>query len=314
MRVPVYVTVPACIAVALLVWFIGARDKDFVTPPTPERLAEIAAEWKKDQPNIPPPKPIDAALLAEPEQAAPKTPAESAAPRENTIPTGDLMVAPALSEYGSYGGEGAEAMIRLATLLETKAEYQRALLAWERVIDTTAPNESQRQQAVRAVQRLRNALPPWNPDPSEDIALTLHAGATLKDKEVLTSALEAVAALVTEASGNVVRVDTKASFGKNRGVKTPRIPVAIWFSRPAREPGGTAAETPPISFMADPKQPDALAKQVAAGVYALLRTHLASETSFSPLPEYPAGEQPEHVLKHHVTRLMWREFVKSMKE
>ena len=57
-----------------------------------------------------------------------------------------------------------------------------------------------------------------------------------------------------------------------------------------------------------------LVSQIEAGVYALLRAHLASETNFSPLPEYPAGVKPDDLIRYHITRLMWREFVNSMKE
>ena len=66
--------------------------------------------------------------------------------------------------------------------------------------------------------------------------------------------------------------------------------------------------------MIDPEQPQALNYQIAAGVYTLLKTNLAEETSFAPLPEYPTEVQPNELLKYHVTRLMWREFVKSIKE
>jgi len=314
MRVPIYFSIPACILVAILAWWLGARDKEFMNSPTPERIVEISDEWEKSRPNIPPPKPINAALLADPTPIVPKSPSGPKDDEEKMLPTGDLLQAPSLSEYGTLGDKGAEAMIQLATFLETKAEYQRALLAWERVIDTSAPNAEQRNLAVRAIQRLRNTMPPWNPDPKADISLTLHAGATLKDKKILIAALEAAAAVITDASGNVLIVKTKASFGKSSGIKTPRIPVAIWFSRPPSQKDGPIPETPPISFMADPKQPEVLSKQVAAGVYSLLRTHLTSETSFSPLPEYPDGVQPNDLLKHHVTRLMWREFVNGMKE
>jgi len=313
MRVPIYISIPACILVTVVVWYIGSKDKHLAEPPTPERLAEISKEWEESRPNIAPPKPINSALLADP---TPVIPTSSAAAKNQpeTLPTGDLNLAPSLSEYGTYGDKGAEAMIKLATYLETKAEFQRALLAWERVIDTSNPSDEERQLAVRAIQRLRGAMPPWNPDPTADISLTLHAGATLKDKKMLEDALKMAAGLIDEASGNVVTVDTKASIGKGTGIKTPRIPIAIWFTRPSTTADGAPAETPPISFMADPKQPELLTSQVEAGVYALLRTHMAAETSFSPLPEYPSGVQPDDLLKFYVTRLMWREFVKSMKE
>ncbi|MBK1829547.1 hypothetical protein JIN77_02320 [Verrucomicrobiaceae bacterium R5-34] len=313
MRVPLYFSIPSCLIVAAGVWYLGTKDEDFTAPPTPERLAEVAIEWEKSRPNTPPPKPINAALLADPTPIKPKSSA-TAKQEEEIIPAGDLNLAPSLSEYGTYGDKGAAAMIHLATQLETKAQFQRALLAWERVIDTSNPDEKERLQAVRAIQRIRGSLPPWNPDPSADISLTLHAGATIQDKAVLENALKMAAALIDNASGNVVKVDTQATIGKGSGIKTPRIPIAIWFTRPSSTSEGATAETPPISFMADPKQPEFLASQVAAGVYALIRNHLSTETSFSPLPEYPAGVQPDDLLQFYVTRLMWREFVKSMKE
>ncbi len=308
MRVPIPIVIISCILAAVLVWIAGTRDKDFMTPPTPEELVKISKDWEKSRPNIPPPKPIDSALLADKTITPPsKKPLQN---KVKTLPTGNLKHSPALTEYGTLGNRGALAMIQLATQLETMGELQRALLAWERVIDTTKPSVSERKQAIAAIKRLRATLPPWNPDPTCDIAVTLHAGATMKDKDYLRNALTEAADLVSKASGNVIRVSTKASFGKSRGIKTPRIPIAIWFSRPKETPG----ETPPISFMADPSQKDMLVSQIEAGIYALLRAHLTEATSFTPLPEYPAGVNPKDLLSYHVTRLMWREFVNSMKE
>lgn len=310
MRIPIPIAIIVCLLAAGVVWLIGTRDKDFTTPPTPARLVEISEKWEADRPNIPPPKPINARLLADGPANEPSVPSTPIQPKEENLPAGNMNHSPSLAEYGNWGDKGGPAMVRLATNLETKGELVRALLAWERVIDTSDPSDSDRILAVTAIKRLHATLPPWNPDPSGVIALTLHAGATLKDKKALEDALVTAADLVSEASGHVLQVSTKASIGKSRGIRTPRIPIAIWFSRP----GETPAETPPISFMADPSQKDMLAIQVEAGVYALLRAHLARETSFSPLPEYPAGVKPDELLKYHVTRLMWREFVNSMKE
>jgi hypothetical protein len=310
MRIPLPITIVSCLLAAWVVWFMGTRDKDFTTPPTPEKLIETSKKWEQSRPNIPPPKPINANLPTNKSSSTPRSPTTPTLPKPEMLPTGNLQHSPALSEYGTLGNKGGPAMLALATLLETKGELQHALLAWERVIDTAGPDESDRILAVTAIKRLSSTLPPWNPDPTEDIALTLHAGATLKDKNALEDALSTVALLISEASGNVVRVDTKASIGKNRGIKTPRIPIAIWFSRPDKTP----AETPPISFMADPSQKDMLASKIEAGVYSLLRAHLTSETSFSPLPDYPAGVKPDDLIRYHITRLMWREFVNSMKE
>ena len=58
---------------------------------------------------------------------------------------------------------------------------KHALLAWERVIDTTYPDKNERKQALSAIQRLKGSQPPWNPDPSSGIQLTLQAGASVND-------------------------------------------------------------------------------------------------------------------------------------
>ena len=312
MRVPIPIVILCCMIAFAVVWYAGTRDKDFVSPPTPKDLIQVTEEWEKSRPNIPPPKPINASLLADASSQTPLQPSTPVEPKVENLPTGNLLHSPALSEYGTMGDKGADPMIRLATLLETKGEYQRALLAWERVIDTTNPSDEERSLAVSAIKRLKPNLPPWNPDPSAELKVILRAGATLKDKEILIQALEKAAATINEASGFVLHVDTKASIGKARGTRTPRIPVAIWFSRPI-DGQDTPAETPPISFMADPKQEKALVAQIEAGIYALVRAHLTSSTSFSPLPEYPTGAKPKELLNLHITRLMWREFVTSMK-
>ncbi|MBT8037613.1 MAG: hypothetical protein KJO21_08720 [Verrucomicrobiae bacterium] len=310
MRIPLPITIISCLLVAYVMWFLGTYRLDFTTPPTPDQLIETTQQWEQSRPNIPRPKAIKANLTIDKPTSSPQTSTTLARIQPETLPTGNLQHAPALAEYGTLGNKGGPAMAKLATLLETQGEIQRARLAWERVIDTADPDESDRILAVTAIKRLSANLPPWNPDPTADIALTLHAGATLKDSEALNEALTTVARLITEASGNVVSVNTKTSIGKSRGIKTPRIPIAIWFSRPGTPP----AETSPISFMADPNLKNMLASQIEAGVYALLRAHLATETSFSPLPEYPTGVKPDDLIKYHITRLMWREFVNSMEE
>ncbi|MFK7909552.1 MAG: hypothetical protein AB8F34_03020 [Akkermansiaceae bacterium] len=313
MRIPLPIAILSCVIVLSIVWFVGTRDKDFISPPTPEDMVKISEKWQESRPNIPPPKPINAALLADAALGTPLTPSIPEQVKVENLPVGNLLHSPALSEYGAYGDKGTDAMIRLATLLETKGELQRALLAWERVIDTSNPGDEERALAVTAIKRLKPALPPWNPDPAAEISITLRSGATLREKDILIDAMKQAAEAINEASGFILKVETEASIGKARGKRTPRIPVAIWFSRKI-EGKDTAAETPPISFMADPQQKEMMVAQIEAGIYALIRAHLASSTNFSPLPEYPSGAKPDELIHLHVTRLMWREFVTSMKE
>ncbi len=308
MRIPISITIPACIFMAVFVFWLGSKDKDYMKPPTPERLAEISKEWEKKRPNIPPPKPINAALLADPTPIIPKFPSLPLGDKGQLISSEDLFTAPALAEYGTLGDKGAGAIIQLATFLTNKAEYQRALLAWERVLDTANPDTEQRKTTILAIQQLRNSLPPWNPDSMTDINITLHAKTSLKDNEALIKALRTTAGIITEASGNTLKVATQTSFIQETELKPPPTPITIWFSHTVSKKENITAETHPISFMLDPEQPEALGAQLTGAVYSLLRSYLISKTNFTHLPASPIEIVAENILKQHVTRLMWREF------
>jgi len=320
MRVPIPIAITSCILATGLVWYFNTRDADFTTPPNEEQITSISEYWK--QKNTPPPSssPLSSDLQQkkEPTQKPPKLvqtpkPEAESKPEIPTLPLGDLRQSPGLSEYGNLGEKGAPAMIQLATTLESKGAKRRARLAWERVLDTCQPTPEEVSQASHAIQQLSAKQAPWNTDPNLDITLVLHAGASLNDKKALEEALKTTAKTITQASGQILQIKIQVSVGKPKSQKTPRIPVAIWFSRPNEKPGETDAETPPLSFMADPSEEGMLTIQCQAGVYALLRAHLTEATSYTNLPEYPAGVKPDELLKYHVTRLMWREFAKSLK-
>jgi len=309
MRVSLPIVITSCLLVALITWLVSTHDMDFAKPPTPKQLVEISKDWEQDKPHIPASPPVNKAPPADNKKPTSPSSAASSPLKPVKLPPLNLDHSPALSEYGTLGDKGGVIIIALATHLETIGEYQRALLAWERVIDTANPTEEERQQAATAIKRLKNELPPWNPDPTNDIPITLHAGAALKEEKNLEQALQSTADQISQTSGNILAVTTKTSIGKSHDPSTSSIPMAIWFSvHEAR------AETPPVSSMIDPSQEHLLADQISADAYSLVRTHLTRETNFSPLPELPANANPNDWLKYHVTRLMWREFANSLKE
>ena len=314
MRVTIPIVIASCLLVAILAWLIGTRNKDFSKPPTPKELVAIAQDWEQDKPHIPSAQADNNTPSAKEQKSTPPLPAESASRKPVKLPPVNLQISPALSEFGILSDQGASLLIDLATHLEAEGYPQRALLAWERVIDTTEPTPGERQQAVLAIKRLKSSLPPWNPDPVNDISLTIHAGAALKEVKTLQRALDRTAALISEASGHILKVQTKTAIGKSRDMTVPQIPVAIWFSHRGKSSKDPLVETPPISFMADPAQEDLLTSRIAISAYSLIRTHLASKTSFTPLPELPTDTRinPHDMLNCHITRLMWREFVNSL--
>jgi hypothetical protein len=324
MHIPVPIAIATCVLSAGTMWYFGTRDTDFTTPPSPEKKMEIAKQWKQtntprstspeDHSNLKKKSSTSTALRNQSANTPtpPSTQKKLTPPPQPPLPLGDLNQSPQLTEYGTLGDKGSAAIIKLATTLENKGAKQRALLAWERVLDTTHPTENEVKQTGKAIQRLKPDLPPWNPDPTNDIKLILHAGTTIAEKSALEKALQATADIISEASGHLISVKIKIDLGKRKKIETPRTPIAIWFSHTSSKKGSSEASTPPLSFMADPTQEEMLANQCQAAVYALLSTHLAQNTNYSKLPEYPAGVTPEELLKYYVTRLMWREFANSL--
>lgn len=316
MRVPLPIIIILCLLATLVAWIIGTHDKDFTKSPTPKELVQITEDWNETKPQNPEQHSRSATTPADWQNNKSPSSSASSSLKPEKLPPMEFRQSPALSEFGTLRDKGTSFMIQLATQLEAMGQRQRALLAWERVIDTSNPTQEERQKALAAIKGLKNSLPPWNPDPINEIPLTLHAGATLEDRKTLELALIKTADLISEGSGNTIKVSTKASIGKGRSAPTKRIPVAIWFSRPGTSSDDTGAETPPISFMTDPSHEQQLASQIAAGAYSLIRIQLTRETNFSPLPELQenAGVNPNELLKYHITRLMWREFVQSLRD
>lgn len=312
-RIPIPIVILCCVITLSIVWCVGTRDKDFLSEPTPEELIAVTKEWMQNRPNAYPVNNVESALKVNNSPPISPKPMVQAEQEITQLPTGNFLHSPALSEYGTLDDVDTDAMIRLASLLENQGQVQRALLAWERVIDTSKSTANDRSLAVSAIKRLKPTLPPWNPDPEAEMAITLCVGATPKNDEVLIKAIKTAADTITKASGFILNVKTKVSIGRARTPRTPRIPVAIWFSSEINGKNNPTG-TPPISFMADPQQEKMLVAQIEAGIYALVRAHLAANTSFSPLPEYPAGAKPDELVKLHITRLMWREFAASMKK
>lgn len=314
MRVPTPIAISSCLVATVTMWYFSTRSADFTTPPDPEQQSQAAKQWQQE--NLPPTAATALSSELKNKKATKPTVAlvkPAPKPKPTPLPHGDLGQAPRLSEYGNLGNHGAAAMIQLAEELENKNAPKRAMLAWERVLDTTSPNEQEVAQAGAAIQRLGSTLPPWNPDPNADLTITLHAGATVTNKQALKDALTNTAQTIAEASGYTLEIKTQTSLGTGKQLETPRIPVAIWFSRAAHKSGTPSSETPPLSFMANPTDTMTLTSQCKTAVYSLLSTHLADTTAYSKLPEPPHGEKPDKILRNYITRLMWREFANSLK-
>ncbi len=266
------------------------RQHDFLTPPSDAVLNEIR---KKAASSVPPADHPDALG----EEAAPKS-TTVAVPM---IDLGDFARAPKLAEYRKDASMGADSLVDLAERLEAAGQAQRALLAWERVLDSAPAQEAQTLAAITAVQRLRSGLSDWKAMPEDAIAITLHAGTGKTTAALLEPVLTQIASEMSQSSAGILKISAKVAAGNDIPESLGPPPVALWFAGEGEEPLSTEI----LSFTVG--APENLRADVLATLSKLLRGYLARTSSLT-IPEVSAPDgTPETSSTPHITRLAWRE-------
>jgi hypothetical protein len=296
-RVPIpWVLFLSLVMIGGVGWY-GTRKTDFLTPPTASQLAACRAkvalsltptDHQNDVIAVP-------AVVADP---ATPTPAEEPKP---TMILGDLDSPPTLQEYSDLAPKGAAHLIDLAVLLEVEGESQRALLAWERVLDTGKPDPSQTNTACIAIKRLRPTLPAWNTARAKAIAITLHAGTSKKSAKSLTPVLTDVARELERASAGLLQVTAVVSTGRVREPASGSTSAALWLAGPNKASASTKAR----SFAV--KSPKSLHDDLLKSVLLIIRDHLGHATSHPPPVALPDDGKPLETLNYQITRLNWQE-------
>ena len=299
MRVPIPVVIFLIIAVIGGIWWDGTRKMDFLTPPSPEKLAEIRTRVESSFPQSD--KVADA--ISEPIIVEKPVAVETPKPEINL---GDLAAAPTLAQYGDRAAQGAPALIELAAALEAKGQFQRALLAWERVLDRAKPDANQASSAVSAIKRLRPTLPNWNTDPAKAIAITLHAGTGQKMAKALTPVLQQAARDLEKASAGMIKITAEVAAGKSNLPAKGPTPVALWLAGPLKK--SVSTEVMSLTVQAA----DSSHQELMKTIFELVRNYLGQTTTFTPPSALADEENPQDALNFRVTRLCWNEFATSL--
>ncbi|MGL4399328.1 MAG: hypothetical protein ACRCXD_05640 [Luteolibacter sp.] len=305
MRVPIPWVILLALAVVAGVWLANTRHMDFLTPPSEAHLESIRI---KAESSLPQADPLDHAI-SEPAVIQPLEPPPL--PVENPVPAidlGDLQAPLTLQLYGERSANGSDHLIELATALEEASEPQRALLAWERVLDLTRPDESQSSVAISSIKRLRATLPDWNQKPEAAIAITLHASTGKKFAKAIPPVLEAVARDLEKSSSGIVKVKPLVTLGQTNRSGTNPAPVALWLAGPDKK----ATTTEVVSFKVD--SAENLRHEVLKSVFQLIQTHLDRHTAYTPPAALTEVEDPLNALNSRVTRLSWSEFATALNQ
>ncbi len=296
MRTPISWVLLLAIAVICGTWWAGTRHADFLSPPNESKLTLIRYKIEASIPPDPHPDdtPPPPTALDDP---APPLPQVAAPP---SIDLGDLSRPPSLLEYHLLAGNGAARLSELAALLETKGASQRALLAWERVIDSTQPDAEQARLASTAIQRLRATQPDWNTDRKSLLAITLHARTHQKTPKALSTALDEIAHEIERASAGILKVTATVAPAR-RGKSSTSSSIDLWFSGSANQPAPLTVRT------CTPASTRPLHDELLLTIYGELHDQLAHANVHASPVTLTAAAIPLDWLRGQVTRACWHE-------
>lgn len=299
MRYPLSITIPLCLVVIALTWWLGTRDKDFMQAPDAATLEQIRLQAQQSFPV--PDQPNDAVSNPNPSRAQGSTQG-----RPIILRPDELTRPPTLADFRNHAKAGARSFIELAQSLERSGDPQRALLAWERVIDSTKPDEDQAKAAIQRIQVLRQQLPLWNPNPEDATPIVLHAGTGARTAKQIQPLLEESARHLESASSGILKVNVDIAAGIDDLTSTGSTPVALWLSGPGEATRSTYIGSIAVDTNGKPDE------DLSQSLFRILRGYVDRELALTPpiAPEHSASIAD--AFKHHITRHAWQELGKTL--
>ncbi|MCH1510408.1 MAG: hypothetical protein L7T84_14460, partial [Akkermansiaceae bacterium] len=165
MRIHWSISLLASLGVIFLTWHFRTKDLDFMTPGNTPLPREDFGEDLAVGVSILQPKLKETPEILEPPEINPINPEEPEVRPITDTELGDLEAAPGLSAYREFAqNNSAERLLELSSVLRTMGQFQRSLLALERIIDTTESSPAELQEAGQGIGALEPSLPPWNID------------------------------------------------------------------------------------------------------------------------------------------------------
>ncbi|MDP0489633.1 MAG: hypothetical protein Q7Q71_01115 [Verrucomicrobiota bacterium JB023] len=297
-QVPYKVAIPLIILLPILVWLLGTRQYDFVTPPpTPSGETEMPAFAAPVSPEV---------LASLNRRPVTEIPPEPEPPRIPTIEPGDFMVSPGIDEYRDAADKGPAALLALAKTLLEQGQPLRALLAFERIIDSTPPGGPERLEAAPQLPALRDQLPPWNADPTAARQFILHLR-TARSPEEMESHLTKTREMLTISSGH--QVDLQIDLQPTPAPLAPvdSLPVTFWISVAGED---VRIPSLPISTFSGVEEEEFETNLIRA-LYEQLALRLRNLPELTPPPPFPEEGDPALHFSQAFTLLIWDQILKT---
>ncbi len=301
MRVPLPAAILLSTAVTLGLWWAWSRHFDFVTPPTAEQLAitrqRAEVSLSRSEVELPSLPPKAAEIDTRPPLKIETRPPESAAENASRNPS--------LDTYSNFAARGSRHLIELSSLVEATGDRQRALLGWERVLDSTKPAATHLAAAIAAVKRLRPIVPPWTAR-NTPLPVVIHLNTGTKFEEKLKPILTQVGTDLEQASAGILKVSTILTTTRKSSSKTSATPIALWLTGAAENAPSTATLSFTVTKEAN------LHPDILRNLFKLVSGRLADNDEFTPIATPPKTEPPLEALSFRITRLRWHEFGQSL--
>jgi hypothetical protein len=285
------VVILLCLCVIGGVWWAGTRKHDFLSPPSEIQLALVRQKAGVGMPL--PDSPPDVSV-------APQT-AEAAKPIRVSPAVQHQDDSPQIADYRDQAVKDPALLAEMSRQLETQGKLQRSLLAWERILDSAAPDEARTAEAIQAIKRLRPVLPQWNSDPAKTIAITLHAGTGRSTAEILTPVLEGIARELEQGSSGILKITPIVTAGHDVPKSRGAARIALWFSGP----GADARSTEVLVSTSGPTE--MLRDDLLKTLLRVIRSYLARTASLTVPEAGNAEENPLDAIQFRITRLGWQE-------
>lgn len=306
MRIHWAFVVLAVIGTILLTWYLRTKNMDFLTPSGVEiaetentsdfiDLSVVLQPEIKDQPKID-------SIIQQPKDPDKITPPKIKEITESEL--GDLASSPGLAAYRDFARrESPDRLFELSSALRARGEFQRALLAFERVIDTSKADPNSRAEAAQGIAALNKNLPNWNIDPSNEIILNLHLGTADRLSDHLQEVLQEVAIRIRKSSGDQLNIIPTVNSSDNPDASTNN-PIALWLSASGDNPTSSAVITLRLT-----RNDEEHLEEISLAVFKAIRSHLI-DLGYPPASE--DLKRRENYLSRQITRLMWRDFAQSL--
>lgn len=295
MRIPWYIYTPLSLLVTFLTLYLCVKDKDMVTPPSPEIIAESLEKWRADNPSIrntkltpEPPEPEPDLRLIEPKPETIPTPPEPEPPSVPVVKIPDIS--PALNSLTQQNLNSLQLTSYAEQMLKNR-KHQLARIAYERIIDYAEDaSEDDRKMAGAAILKLTSKTPLWNPDPSMrkkfTLNLTINAKYTLDPKPLL----EQLQKTIFNASDGTMEANIKLTSNT-----APLCSLSLGDDSPVR-----------FSISSD----DDLDPKIHAALYNAIRNKHNQSQKLTSIPALPTDISPKQALQSYITRLAWAQVAK----